>query len=142
MTPLFVAEFVSQIKCANCLNIKAVGHSVCERHLTMARKRFRAWSKKRKSAGLCVRCDCKSYNGFLKCKKHTMENRAKCLAWWDRVGGHREAYLKRVALMEATGMCIRCNKRPIEGKRNCRKCKDKHSKARRMKAKLNKRKAL
>lgn len=122
MPPIFVQQFMKENKCPHCKAHKIPEKSLCKYHLAVARVRFQVWSAKRKEEGLCIRCNCKSFEGFLRCKKHTFENRANCSRWM-RIHG-AGIWQKRKAETIRTGICAYCRKGQRLGETfSCLDCK-------------------
>jgi len=125
MPPIFVQEFMKNNKCPHCKAHKVPEKSLCKLHLAKARVYFRIWSAKRKEEGLCIRCNCKSFQGFLRCRLHTHENRLNCRRWMKVNGAG--VWQKRKAETIKTGICAYCRANPRLGETyRCLDCKLRH----------------
>lgn len=125
MTAFFVKKYKSTNKCDKCIKGKLSGYSLCASHLERAKLRFRNWSAERRAEKRCISCDCKSYCGFLRCKKHTQYNRKMCRAWTKKhpERAHLE-WLERKAKHDAAGTCRYCKAHPpvVPGRVKCINC--------------------
>lgn len=129
MTQLFVNEFKKLNKCQSCKKDAPVGYGLCVNHLKIARERFAKWAKLRREQKKCCYCHRSSYNGWLRCKTHTLINRARCKQWWIDHPGARVYIKARLEARLNSGIC-RCaakNKIP-EGFRRCDDCRNRHNK--------------
>lgn len=98
MSPFFVKQFKNEHKCHNCNKLTI--RSLCSTHLEVARKRWIIWSHSRQEQGLCSYCHRRSFRGWVRCRLHTMYNRAVCKLWNERYAKSR--YQARKAL----GVCV------------------------------------
>lgn len=110
MPPIFIKQFMRQFKCPHCKAHKVPEKSLCQFHLAKARVYFQTWANKRRKEGLCIRCRRKSFKGYLRCRLHTEENRARCRAWM-KIHGHGQ-WEKAKNQAYLTGMCAYCRPAP------------------------------
>jgi hypothetical protein len=125
MTLLFAQEFKKPLKCAYCAQAPLTDYSLCSPHLVQARERFRSWAKKRRRAGLCIRCACKSFRGYLRCRKHTVENRRVCKVWSAAHPDYCKRQWEKSKAVRDAGFCPSCREHPkLEGPfRRCEPCR-------------------
>lgn len=128
MSEFFVKTFNQKNKCAGCsrakLKIGSRIFSLCEGHLVKAREGWRSWAAERRAEGKCISCKRKSFNGWLRCRKHREINRLKCEQWMKAHPEHpAEAWAKRKAFL-ALGVCLcKSHTRLPAGKRRCDACR-------------------
>ena len=128
MTDFFVSKFNKEHKCAHCKHSKLkVGlkiFSLCQDHLAVARQRWRNWASERKDAGKCCFCDCKSYCGWLRCKKHTAINRKRIREWILTHPWHYKEQWEKKKKLKESGFCPYCkeHRRLNNGLRTCDPC--------------------
>lgn len=124
MSPVYIKE-IQSTKCGNvCKNEKLGKYSLCAKHLEYARNTWRIWQKERRDQGRCCFCHLKSFKGFLRCKKHTLENRERCKAWARlHPYRHREEWERRKR-WTAMGLCLACptHSPVIPGRTRCADC--------------------
>jgi hypothetical protein len=124
MTAFFVKVFKRTNKCEHCKKEPLPGYHFCAECLEVARARFEKWAHERRNEGLCIRCDRKSFRGFLRCKLHTLLNRAQCKAWGKLHPEHAKVAWEKKKDLLAAGLCV-CpahNKLP-PGFRRCNDCR-------------------
>lgn len=111
--------------CSACSKDKLRGRKMCAGHLEKARLFFRSWSATRRAAGKCCWCNKKSFNGWLRCKIHTLYNRAKCAAWMERHPDHgHKQWIERKKKFLANGLCVcKAHNRLPPGFRRCDSCR-------------------
>lgn len=132
MTAFFVRKFNKENQCQHCkdsaLTVGGVVYSLCSKHLASAREKFTQWSKARRNEGLCVRCDCKSFRGYLRCRKHTKKNREDHAAWTKRQialnpNYYNDRWNQRKAKADAAGLCRGCFGPKSAGFMSCDRCR-------------------
>lgn len=123
MSPFFISEIKRTNRCKDCKADAIEGYSVCLKHLEEAKTRWANWSVERRAAGKCCYCNNKSFNGWLRCRKHTKINREKCKVWMAANG--KRLWEERKAATLATGLCHKCKARNpvIPGTFRCEECK-------------------
>lgn len=129
MTPHFIEDYQRKNPCNQCKEKPIAKRKFCGKHLELARLRFQGWSIERRGEGLCISCDGTSFNGYLRCHTHTVENRAKCKIWGWANAEHLKAYYRRErdARLSA-GMCPGCGKNtPAAGYKRCTACRSRKS---------------
>jgi hypothetical protein len=126
MSPFYIKEFRKTHKCNLCEDSVKDGRHFCREHLEEARLKWQLWAVTRRAEGKCCFCGRKSFNGWLRCRKHTMINRERCRAWM-KLHGH-QVWLDVKAETLRTGLCQHCrNNRPvIPGTLGCLNCKRRH----------------
>lgn len=158
MSDFFVSKLNAETKCPGCKKGKLVVgrrvYSLCAGHLQYARDQWRKWSSKRQAQGRCISCDRRGWKGgnrrnarghrinslgerLLRCKDHTLENRAKCANWMAEQlklnpNYHTERHLVRQSLYTENGKCPSCRQhRPLPpGFRRCDECRERQRTAR------------
>lgn len=149
MSEFFVKKFNQANKCPGCKSAKLkVGkrvYSLCATHLTKAREGWRRWAAERRGCGRCISCDRKAWNGgkrinalgrripggkvWLRCKKHTLENREKCAAWTrEQLKANPAFFSDKWEALKArylnNGLCICSGHPPLPaGFKRCDKCR-------------------
>lgn len=109
MSPFFIQTLKKELKCPSCNNLKVTGKSFCSEHLRYAREHWRTWSSRRKADGLCSWCTCKSFRGWLRCRKHAELNRQKCLDWYYKHADEKyEAVKQQKIFYKNQGLCWKC----------------------------------
>lgn len=131
MSEFFVYTFNQNNPCAHCkTSALVVGkrtYSLCRTHLTAARDRWRVWAAERRAAGACISCHRKSFNGWLRCRKHREENRLKCQRWGKENPGYSARAWAKRKLILATGTCICKAHNPLPpGFNRCDDCRTKN----------------
>lgn len=131
MSEFFVKKFNQKTKCGICKTskLKSGGkvYSLCLEHLDEARSRWRRWAKERRNVGRCISCDCKSLNGWLRCRKHTKINRERCKHWARANKEHiSKCYKQRTEEWILQGLCICSKHNPLDGYRRCKPCRTKN----------------
>lgn len=126
MSPFFIKIFKKEHRCHQCTAKKQRNRSFCPYHLRLARERFEAWAYERRAKGRCISCDCKSFNGYLRCKKHTKILRIYCHEW-NKEHGH-DRWLRVKTEILRTGLCASCPEhRPVKpGALRCQPCLTRH----------------
>jgi hypothetical protein len=131
MSGFYVKKFNRENKCPQCQRARLVRgsktYSICATHLEKARVGWMSWAARRRGEGRCCYCDRKSYNGYIRCRSHTLSNREKCRAWGAAhpERGH-EDYLLRLRFYAAHGLCLKCkdHNKAVAGTQTCQPCKD------------------
>lgn len=129
MSEFFVKTFNKRTPCAHCKHAKLVigkrVYSLCEAHLDEARERWRCWQEQRRAEGKCISCDCKSFHGWLRCRKHTLINRERCKRWVVMHKEHQaQRHKERKEYWFAQGLCVCGAHNPLtDGYRRCDDCR-------------------
>ncbi len=128
MSEFFIKTFNKNTGCAHCksgkLRVGKKTYSLCEAHLNKAAEKWRNWADYRRQQGLCISCNHKSFNGWLRCRAHTNQNRAKCKSWMKDNGPEHYARQKqRKELFLAQGICFCPARNPTAGFRRCADCR-------------------
>jgi hypothetical protein len=138
MSEFYVKKFNQEHVCAHCkaarMRVGKKVYSICELHLTLARDKWRLWATTRRGLGRCISCDCKSFRGWLRCKKHTEINRRRCENWYkarvveDPGYGNRK-YTERYNTYTAKGLCISCAEHTplVDGFHRCESCRARYN---------------
>jgi hypothetical protein len=127
MSPLFLKLFAKEHQCSACSSPKAGARKFCALHLQLAREKWSTWATERRLQGTCAYCDNKSFRGFLRCRLHTLQNRAKVREWHEaRPAYQKETWATRKAFYAAQGRCVYCkDHRPaVPGLLKCQPCRD------------------
>lgn len=131
MTPIYIKQFKKENKCPACPAKKQGVRSMCAYHLRLARERFASWTVERRAAGKCAYCHCKSFKGWIRCKKHREYNKVKCAAWTTRMiaknpNFQADRHLARRKMYTDNGLCLYCkDHRPmVPGTIHCQPCLD------------------
>jgi hypothetical protein len=118
MSPFFIKEFKKKFKCPVCPSQKQSNRSLCAYHLRVARERWSFWQKQRQQSGLCCYCHRKSFRGYIRCRIHTIYNRAQCKAWSAKFSQIRYNYRKRMGWCPASPN----HSKPTNGHTYCDEC--------------------
>lgn len=125
MSSFFVRLFKRENKCPHCAADKLSGYSLCATHLEQAKLKWRSWATERREHRLCCYCDRKSFRGWLRCRAHTIINRAKILAWMAKHPTHsHDQWVERRKLADQ-GLCPACkpHRALTNGYRRCDVCR-------------------
>lgn len=131
MSTYFINRYRNKSKCPGCKNTKlSIGgkqYSMCRAHLDKLREQWRCWQEQRREEGKCISCNGKSFNGWLRCKEHTLQNREKCKRW---MAANKEYVSKKTIERRefwiGNGMCICKAHNPLpEGRKRCEPCRGK-----------------
>lgn len=128
MSEFFIYQFNRETGCAHCkTSALVVGkrtYSLCRIHLTAARDRWRVWAAERRAAGACISCHRKSFNGWLRCRKHREENRLRIAAWVKEHPEHSARQWAKRKQLIAAGFCGTCkdHRRLETGRSKCSPC--------------------
>lgn len=133
MSGFFVKLFKKENKCPKCPKKKLKRgdktYSLCTNHLLRARAAWENWTERRRDEAKCCYCHRASYNGWLRCRIHTLINRENCRNWtirnYDAVKAKDRAYWAAKKGLPDRGFCANCkDQRPIEpGYRRCAPCR-------------------
>lgn len=95
----------------------------------MTKEQWIKRSRLRQAQGLCSYCYNKIYKGGIRCKKHFLINREKCLNWSrEHYKEQRAKEIVSFAEFVKKGLCPICKPHnKLEGKfKRCKPCRDKH----------------
>lgn len=118
MSPLFIRTMQKKFKCHQCKHQSAKNRKFCLKHLAVARQHWQTWCQKRRRQQQCCYCDRPSVFGWLRCKRHALENRAKCREWVRTHRAERKVYEQnRRNQLLGRGTCPTCAIRPVRSGR-------------------------
>ena len=133
MSEFFIRTFKREHKCGHCpkraFRRGDRTYSLCPRHLVTAREKWANWAVRRRSEAKCCYCHRKSYNGWLRCRFHTLVNRENCRAWQEenyeeKRAKEHERWLKAAKMLKLFGICPACKVRKVEGDfKRCAPCR-------------------